>query len=112
EFGLTDIENQVVDLQFAFNRGSAAHYQAVPICLAGTTGLVEYSINPFHAAFGKNVMHSLSPTDLFPLHVQAHGWDRGKDPAVEMEMDIVFSSGKGILLNFKEGVLSIGGIGT
>lgn len=111
-FGLSDLENQVVDLQFSINRGSDEHYQAVPVCIAGTTGLLQYSINPFVAAIGKNEMRALTNDDLFPLRMRAKGWDRGKNPPVEMEIDFLFSSGKGIMLQGKEGVLSVGGIGT
>lgn len=111
-FGLSDLENQVVDFQLAINRGGDAHYQAVPVCLAGTTGLVQYSNNPFLAVYGKNEMRSLSNDDLFPLQVRARGWDRGKNPPVELEIDFLFTSGKGILLQGNNGVLSIGGIGT
>ena len=110
--GLSDIENQVVDMQFSINRGNQEHYQAVPLSLAGTTGLVEYSIHPFRAVIGKNEMVSSDNEEMFPLHVRAHGWDRGKGTPVEMEMDFVFSSGKGILIQGNEGILSMGGTGT
>jgi hypothetical protein len=57
-------------------------------------------------------MHSLSANDFFPMRVRAKGWDKGKSPPVEMELEFLFTSGKGILLQGKDGVLSIGGIGT
>lgn len=111
-FGLSDLENQVTDMQFMINRGADQHYQAVPICVAGTTGLLHYGINPFVASYGKNAMRSLSNEDMFPFQARAHGWDRGQNPPVEMQIEFEFSSGKGILLQGKNGVLSFGGIGT
>ena len=112
-FGLSDIDNQVVELHFAISEAGERHYRMKPIVVAGTTGLVEYRNQPFYARMGRNVMESLRPDNLFPLRLQAQGTARGAAGAVDLGIDLTFASSKGILLQGAEGCSPCcGGVGT
>lgn len=77
-FGLSDIENQVVELQFAISEAGDRHYPAVPYVVAGTTALLEYRPGAIHARVGRNLVEQLQPERPFPLRVQARGVYRGE----------------------------------
>jgi hypothetical protein len=40
QFNLTDLENQVIELQLGISEASDRHYRADPVVIAGTTGLI------------------------------------------------------------------------
>ncbi len=101
--GLTDVENQVVELHLAVTRAGERHYQAKPIVIAGTTGLLAFETDGFGATMGKNVMRSLEPGNLFPLQIQGWGQDDGEVEPVQFSIDLTFSSGKGYLLQGADG---------
>lgn len=112
-FGLSNIENQIVELQFAISEAGGRHYQAVPIVIAGTTGLLEYGADSIYARMGKNVIKPLVEGSLFPICVQAQGTYKGSDGPVEIAIDLTLTSGKGYLLQGKDGCSPCcGGVGT
>ena len=112
-FGLSDLENQILELQLAVSEAGDRHYQAKPVVVAGTTGLVEFAEDPFTYRIGKNVIRSLQKGSLFPLQLQAKGADLGVDPPVEIGADLAFSSAKKPFLQGKNGCTPCcGGVGT
>ena len=112
-FGLSDADNQVMELQLAITIAGEHHYQATPIVVAGTTGLLEFSPGAIGASLGNNAFRQLTPDQPFPLQIQAHGWDKTSDTPVELGVDITFSSGRDYLLQGTDGCAPCcGGIGT
>ena len=111
--GLTDIENQIVEMHFAISRAGDRHYRAKPTVVAGTTGLVAFSSSPFNYVFGKNYMRSLKKGSLFPLRLRAWGVDPGEATPTEIEVDLTVKQNKNYVLNGDGGLdPSCGGIGT
>jgi predicted secreted hydrolase len=112
-FGLTDLDNQIFEMQLAVARAGEKHRQARPFAIAGTTGLLNFSNEPFCYEAGNNRITSLKEGELFPLRVQAWGVNQGGDEDVEMEVDLGFSSKKDFLLQGNQGCLPCCcGIGT
>jgi predicted secreted hydrolase len=111
--GLTDVENQIVELHFAVARAGERHYQAKPIVVAGTTGLLTFNPDGLGASMGKNVIRSASNDDPFPLQLKARGTDDGEQRPVTFEIDITFASGNDYLLQGADGCMPCcDGIGT
>jgi len=104
-FGLTDWDNQIFEMQLAVAREGEEHLQARPFALAGTTGLLKFSNQPFHYEAGNNRIISLQENELFPLRVQAWGVNQGGEEDVELEVDLGFSSKKDFLLQGNQGCL-------
>jgi predicted secreted hydrolase len=96
--GLSDDENQIVELQFAISERGGHHYQAEPVVLAGTSGLISRTDDPFTYRLGKNAIECHHKGEFFPLSVRAWGVDRGEERALTLGMDLTFSSGKETLL--------------
>lgn len=112
-FGLTDWDNQIFEMQLAVARAGEKHLQARPIAIAGTTGLLKFSNNPFHYGAGNNRIISQGEDELFPLRLQAWGLNQGGEEDVEIEVDLGFSSNKDFLLQGNQGCLPCCcGIGT
>ena len=112
-FGLTDDENQVVELQFAISEAGGRHFQAEPVVLGGTSGLVGYGADPFVYRLGRNTITCHRSGEFFPVTIQAWGLDRGADPARQLGVDITFSSGKETLLQGADGCMpSVDGTGS
>lgn len=84
--GLSDVENQVLELHLAIAEAGDRHYQAVPYLVAGTTGLLEFRGNTVYARMGKNVVEALHPGSVFPLRIAAAGTCRGSQAPVELEI--------------------------
>jgi predicted secreted hydrolase len=103
QLGLTDTENQVVELHFSVAKAGDRHYQAKPILVAGTTGLLSFDSDGLGAAMGKNVIRSASPENLYPIQLQAWGQDDGEVEPVQFSIDLTFSSGRDYLLQGAEG---------
>jgi predicted secreted hydrolase len=103
QLGLSDLENQVFEMHFAIARAGDRHYQAKPIVLAGTSGLLQFEPDGLGAAMGKNVIRSLDADNVFPVQIQAWGQDDGEAEPVQLSIDLTFSSGKGYLLQGDEG---------
>lgn len=113
DFGLSDWDNQIFEMQFAVARAGEQHLQTRPFAIAGTTGLLKCSNQPFHYEAGNNRMISLEEDELFPLRVQAWGVNQGGKEDVEMEVDLGLNSNKEFLLQGNRGCLPCCcGIGT
>ncbi len=99
--------------KFAISQKDDRHFQAEPVVLGGTSGLVSYSANPFTYFVGKNSIECHNNEDFFPLTVRAWGLDRGVSPALELGLDITFTSGKEYLFQGADGCMpAVDGIGT
>src|SRR5579885_657214 len=111
KFGLTDVENQIVDLQLAVSVGGGPFYQVDPSVTAGTSGNVQVS-DKFYLAADNCSVESLGET-LFPMRVQAKGTDLGQSRPVDIAIDFTFTSGRNYLLQGMDGAEPlVGGVGT
>ncbi|WP_048190791.1 lipocalin-like domain-containing protein [Methanobacterium sp. SMA-27] len=112
-FGLSDIENQIIELHLAVSEAGGEHYRSKPILIAGTTGLVDFKNNPFEYTFGKNKIRSLSEDSTFPMQIKGWGVDLDPDSQSEIEVDITLTQTKEYLLQGKDGCdPCCGGVGT
>jgi len=104
-FGLTDMENQICELQLAVAEAGGKHLQAKPFAVSGTTGVLKIKKQPFEYSIGKNSIKSQNKDELFPLGVQAWGVNQGGEKPVEIEVDLQLSSNKELLLQGNKGCL-------
>ena len=112
-FGLSDAENQVMELQFGVTRVGERHLQAKPIVVAGTTGLLGFATDAIGASLGKNAFQQLDPHSTFPLRVQARGTYDGPDGPLDLSIDLTLDSGRDPLLQGADGCSPCcGGVGT
>jgi hypothetical protein len=113
QFNLTDIENQVIELQLGISEAGDRHYQADPVVIAGTTGLVTCGLTPFHYVVGRNRIESSNSASFFPLHLAAWGVEKSGPEAKELGIDLTFTSGKEYLLQGANGCMPcVDGMGT
>lgn len=111
-FGLSPVENQVVDVQLAITSGDGRMYQAAPPFYTGTDGSIEVA-DRFYIRAGDNVVDTPSRDRLYPMTLRASGVDRGGASPVPVAIDIRLVSGKGIVLQGNNGCMPcIGGVGT
>lgn len=111
--GLSATENQIVEVHLAISAAHTRHYRITPVLVAGTTGLIRFSDNPYTYVVGKNAQSSLESGSLFPLRLQAWGIDRKFGTPVELAIDITLHQTKGYILNGEDGhAPSCGGVGT
>jgi len=112
-FGLTENENQVVEVQLAVSKAGEGHWQADPVCLGGTSGLISHTADPFSYHIGRNSMASRDEDEFFPITAKAWGVDRGEAPERELSVDITFTGGKQYLFQGAEGCMpAVDGIGS
>lgn len=112
EHGLSDVENQVIELQLGVSEVGGRHWQADPVVIAGTTGLIKTGAEPLLVEFGKNRLRGGSAKSLWPLRLQAWGLDKSH-AATELEIDLTFTGGKGILRQGDDGAMpAIDGTGS
>ncbi len=112
ELGLSDIENQIVEMQLGISKVGDIHHQADPVIVAGTSGLIDFEIDPFMYRLGKNEMKSLKKGKLFPMNLKAKGIDRNSGE-MEIGVDLEFSSGKEYLMQGDNGCMPcVDGLGT
>jgi predicted secreted hydrolase len=113
--GLSDIENQSLEMHLAIcDPQTGEQYRSDTVVVAGTTGLVEVQAKPFKYKLGRNGIEGLSDNgDLFPARLQGHGYDLGKSPNVEFEVDITLDNQRGYFLQGDQGLSpSVDGLGT
>lgn len=115
--GLTDVQNQIVELHFAIAKAGERHYQAKPIVISGTTGLLTFETDKLGATMGKNAITSAggytSENDIYPIRLQAWGQDDGEITPIQFSIDLTFTGGKGYLLQGADGCTPCcDGIGT
>lgn len=112
-FGLSDIENQILELHLAVSEAGGEHHRSQPILVAGTTGLIDFSDKPFDYTFGKNKIKALKKDSTFPMQIKGWGIDSNPDSPAEIEVDITLTQNKDYLLQGKEGCdPCCGGVGT
>lgn len=110
--GLTDLENQVIELQLGISEAGGRHYQADPVLLAGTTGLLKTNADPLLVQHGKNRLKAARKGSLWPLRLQAWGLEKSGQ-GTELEIDLTFTGGKGILPQGDNGAMpAIDGTGS
>lgn len=111
-FGLSPVENQVVDVQLAITPRDGRMIQAAPPLHAGTDGRIEVADRLFLRA-GDALVDTPSRDSLYPMTLRASGVDRGGETPVPVAIDIRLASGRGILLQGNNGCMPcIGGVGT
>ena len=71
-----------IELHLAVSEAGGEHYRSKPIIIAGTTGLIDFSNNPFDYTMGKNKIKSLSEDSTFPLQIKGWGVDLDPDSPV------------------------------
>ena len=103
QFGLSEKENRVVDIQFAVTEEGSGHHQVKPVVLAGTTGLLSFERDPLVFRAGKNSIESLKAGSLFPLRIRARGTDLSEEPQVEIGVDLHLDAAKPFLLEGANG---------
>jgi predicted secreted hydrolase len=112
-FGLSDLENQIVELHLAVSEAGGKHYRSKPILVAGTTGLIDFSDKPFNYTMGKNIIRSLNEDSTFPMQIKGWGLDLDPDSPSEIEVNITLTQTKDYLLQGKNGCdPCCGGVGT
>jgi len=112
-FGLSDLENQIIELHLAISEAGGKHHRSKPIILAGTTGLIDFTNNPFNYTMGKNKIMSLKEESTFPLQIKGWGIDLDPSSPSEIEVDITLTQTKDYLLQGKNGCdPCCGGVGT
>lgn len=102
-FQISDVENQMVELHFAIAKAGERHYQAKPILVAGTTGLLTFETDKLGATMGKNRITSSDGDSIYPIRLEAWGQDDGEIEPVQFSIDLTFSSGKDYLLQGADG---------
>jgi len=111
--GLSELENQMLELHLAISKVGDRHYRSVPYVVAGTTGLINFSSFPFNYELGNNYIRSINEGTLFPLQLRAWGLDESGASPVEIEIDITLNQTKGYVLEGDRGLSpSCGGVGT
>ena len=111
-FGLTPVENQMLDVQLAITTSGGRMNQAAPPFFAGTSGEIEVADRLFLRG-GSMVVDTPSKDTLYPMTLRASGFDRGGASPVPVAIDITITSGKGYLLQGMDGCEPcIGGLGT
>lgn len=115
QLGLSPIENQSLEMHLAIcDPQAGVQYRANTVIAAGTTGLVEIKPQPFTYRLGLNSIEGeAADGSLFPVRLRGRGWDMGKAPDVEIEVDLCLESRAGY---FKQGdggcSPSVDGLGT
>jgi hypothetical protein len=110
-FGLSDVENQIVDLQLSMCVDGGRFYQIDPPVVSGVSGEIRVSDKLFLVA-GNNSVQPLFE-DVFPMRVRAAGTDRGEAKPVELAIDLLFPSGGHYFLHGDDGAVPlVAGLGT
>ncbi|MEI6510036.1 MAG: lipocalin-like domain-containing protein [bacterium] len=111
--GLTEMENQIMELHLAISVAGGLHYRARTSLVAGTTGLISFQEDPFLYTFGRNTIRSLEKGRFFPQELISKAWDLGKEKPVQLDVHLVFDDAKPPFLEGKNGACpSVAGVGT
>jgi len=104
QFDIDETENQITELHFAVTEAGGKHHRAIPIVIAGTTGLLEFLPDGLGWTMGENTIASLDPAaGALPLHFRGRGVDRGGDAPVTFSADIVSTESDPLSLQGVEG---------
>ncbi len=112
--GLSEIENQVMEVHLAISRQGDRHYRGAPNVVSGLDGDIEVRSVPFLYRAGDTVMESSDPDgQLIPLHIKGKSWDRSGAEPLELGVDFTFTSAKMPFLQGNAGAApSLAGLGT
>ena len=111
-FGLSDTDNQLVEVQLAVAVGGGKFYQVDPPVTAGTSGKVKLADTLTLITDGGSA-EGTSGDSPFPLRIRAAGTDRSGDKPVGLAIDLAITSGRPYLLQGFDGAEPlIGGMGT
>ncbi len=113
QLGISDIENQIVEIQLGISKAGERHYQAEPIVIAGTSGLINIEPNPLKYTVGKNEISVGKKDSFFPITVKARGKDNGQSEPVKLGVDLTFTNGREYLYQGDDGCMPcVAGMGT
>lgn len=111
KFDLTDVENQIIDVQLAVSVAGGKFYQVEPTVTAGTSDNVKVSDKLFLSA--DNCAVGSTGDTLFPITLQASGTDLGQAEPTDISIDLRFSSASNYLPPGLDGAMPlVAGIGT
>jgi len=111
-FGLTEVENQIVDMQLSICVDGGRFYQIDPPVTSGVDGEVKVS-DKLYLVAGKNFVQPLSENGVFPMRLKVAGADRGEPNPVELEIDLTFPTGGHYFLHGDDGAVPlVAGLGT
>jgi len=111
-FGLSDTQNQIIDMQLAVTVEGGGFYQADPIVTAGTSGKVKIS-DALHLEADSCSAMSMEPGKLLPINVKAKGVDRSGPTPTDLEIDFTFVRGNAYLPQGLDGASPlVAGMGT
>lgn len=113
KLGISDIENQIVEIQLGISKAGDRHYQADPVIVAGTSGLVDVELNPLRYRVGRNEIRAANKDTFFPINIRAQGNDNGASQPVKLAVDLDFISGREYLYQGDNGCMPcVAGMGT
>jgi predicted secreted hydrolase len=102
--GISPAENQITELHLAVTEAGGEHLRAIPIVIAGTTGLLDFNPDGLGWSMGENTFESLDPASgALPLHVRARGINRGGETQNTFSIDFVATESDPISLQGVEG---------
>ena len=112
ELGISERENQLVDLQLSIATEGGEFHQIEPTLSAGAA-----EVEPTSGGLGLRAsgcaVASTAPGELFPIRVQAEGHDLGGDEPLELAVDLLLTSGRPYLLQGADGAEPlVAGVGT
>lgn len=103
-YGISAAENQITELHLAITEAGGEHHRAIPIVIAGTTGLLDFTPDGLGWRMGENVFESLDPaTGALPLHFKARGTHRGGKTPITFSIDAVANESDPVSLQGVEG---------
>lgn len=113
-FGISEIENQVMEVHLAVSREGDRHYRGAPTVVSGLDGEIEVRSAPFRYRAGNTLMESPNPSgELIPLHIIGTSWDRSGSQPIELGVDFTFTEAKAPFLQGNAGAApSLAGVGT
>lgn len=104
QYGIDATENQITELHFAITEAGGEHHRAIPIVIAGTTGLLEFNPDGLGWSMGNNTISSLEPASgALPLHFRGRGVNRGGDSPVTFSIDAIATESSPLSLQGVEG---------
>jgi hypothetical protein len=111
-FGLSDVQNQILDMQMAITVEGGRFYQADPIVTAGTSGNVKVS-GEFYLEANSFAVLPTDPSKPVPVKIKAKGTDRSGAVPTDLEIDFTFVRGNAYLPQGLDGGSPlIAGLGT
>jgi predicted secreted hydrolase len=112
-FGLTPLENQVVQVQLALSVGDGPFYQADPSLTTGTSGRLAVSPGKLGLSADDGSFEAIPDGTFLPMRVAARGTDRSGERPVDLEVDLTLVFGRPFLPQGWDGAVPlVAGVGT